>query len=266
MAVTGDPKRLVDEAESERSRNLTPSPPRQSGIDRFDEAIVVTRTRAWIGLAAALAMVAVVVAWASLAQVDETVESTGVALVNGSFTEIHNPVEGVITRTDVSVGDMVSVGQTVGTVAEANGTTVPIVSRASGEVVRINAVGAHAEAERIFALIAQTNGPVVVRTFLPTSSALKLQDGTRVHMNFAHEGSIQGTVSEIGHVPLTAGEVADSLGAPSEALAQVVGATDGEAISVEVTPGHTWSRAFDGIDYGSLTFIYGQQHPINYVF
>lgn len=266
MAETGDPKRLVDAAESERSRNLAPSPPRQSGIDRFDEAIVVTRTRAWIGLLAALAMVAGVIVWASLARVDQTVESNGVALVNGSFTEIHNPADGVVTRTDVAVGGMVTMGQTVGAVTEANGVAVPIVSRVDGQVVRVNAVGAHAYRERIFALIAQTNGPVVVRTFLPTASALKVRDGTPVNMNFTDEGNIEGTVTEVGHIPLTAEEVSDSLGAPSEALAQVVGATDGEAISVVVTPTHTWSSGFHGIDYGSLIFIYGHRHPINFVF
>jgi hypothetical protein len=75
MAVTPATKRLADAAESERSRDLTPVPPRQTGVDRFDEAIVVTRTRAWIGLAAALAMVVVVVVWALTAQVESTVHA-----------------------------------------------------------------------------------------------------------------------------------------------------------------------------------------------
>lgn len=253
------------EATERRSRrDLEPVPPRQAGIDRFDEAVVVTRTRAWIGLTAGLAMVVAVIVWASLAEIYKTIPAEGVALAHGVLAHVQSPATGVVTKLKVSEEQYVTAGQTLGTVARANGQTVPIVARVSGQVLQINqGVGAEVTADKPIVSIAQTSGPLVVRTFVSASAAQLLRVGTRVLMDFPGERSVSGRVSEIGNIPLSAQEAASSIGAAS--LARVVGAT-GDSVSVLITPGRSWTRRFDGFDVASLTFIYGQEHPIGYVF
>jgi hypothetical protein len=138
------------------------------------------------------------------------------------------------------------------------------VAQVSGQVLQINqGVGTQAIAEKPIVSIAQTSGPVVVRTFLSASASQLLRVGTRVLMDFPGESDVPGRVSEIGNIPFSAGEAASSLGSAS--LAQIVGATD-DSVSVVITPARRWTRRFDGFDVASLTFIYGEQHPINYVF
>src|SRR6476646_8097084 len=93
--------------------SMEPRPSRQGGSDRFDEAIVVTRTRAWIGLACCLGLILGIVGWAVTTKVGVTVKGTGIALFNGSIATIASPATGTVQTMNVKVDDTVLAGEVV---------------------------------------------------------------------------------------------------------------------------------------------------------
>jgi hypothetical protein len=138
------------------------------------------------------------------------------------------------------------------------------VAHFSGQVIQINqGVGTQVIATRPVVSIAQTRGQLVVRTFVSSSQSEVIGVGTRVLMDVSGASNIPGRVTGISDIPLTADEAASSIGAAS--LAREMGATD-DSFAVMITPDRGWISHFHGLEYASLTFIYGQQHPINYVF
>jgi biotin carboxyl carrier protein len=122
---------------SSSQSTLEPRPTRQASSDRFDEAIVVTRTRAWIGLGCGLALILGIVVWAVTTTVGVTVKGPGIALVNGSIATIASPVTGTLQTMNVKVDDTVAAGQVIGTVADLQNQTSSLVAPVSGRVLNV---------------------------------------------------------------------------------------------------------------------------------
>src|SRR3989442_3984778 len=122
---------------------LVPRPPRRTGSDRFDQAIAVTRTRAWIGLGCCLLLILGIVVWAATTEVGVTVKGPGIALVNGAIATVPSPVSGTVQAMNVDIDDNVQAAQVIGSVADFQNQLSPLVAPVAGRVLNVAAdVGA----------------------------------------------------------------------------------------------------------------------------
>jgi hypothetical protein len=246
-------------------RRLAPQPPRQAGVDRFDDAIVVTRTRAWIGLAACLALVAGVVVWATTTTVDTTVKAPGIALVNGTISSVVSPASGTIVALSVGADEPVRARQVIGRISRPNNKTAPLVAPISGRILSLEAsVGSTVHDGEAIANLTAEHGSLVVRMFVKPSQAEQASTGTLAILTLPTGQTVQGHVTHVGQLPLTETEVADAIGSP--ALAAIVASGNG-FIAVTVTPmNNAAARQLGSGDVASVSLIVGSQHPISYVF
>ena len=250
----------------EPPRSLVPEPPRQAGVDRFDDAIVVTRTRAWIGLAACLALLIGVIVWATTATVNHTVTGSGVALVNGTITRVESPVAGTVVEWRTDANQLVRASQVLGWVETGNHRRVPLVTPISGRVLNLEVgVGATVVKGQPMSSITAVRGPLVILAFLKPADAQLVFQGMRALLSFPGGQAFPGQVVHVGALPITRQEVASGIGSP--ALADIV-APSGSVVAITVAP--TGLKAGGGTadagDVTSVTVIVGSTHPINYVF
>jgi multidrug efflux pump subunit AcrA (membrane-fusion protein) len=252
------------EAADRAGRQLAPPPTRQAGVDRFDEAIVVTRTRAWIGLAACLALVLGVVAWAIVTKVDRTVKAPGIVLTNGTLTPVLSPETGTIVSMPVQRYDIVEPQQVIAEIAITGDERLPILAPLGGEVIGLpERVGATLREGELVATLAALEGPVLVTMFLPPGDAQQVEVGTEARVALAQGGTLDGEVTGLGTVPVTAEGVADAIG--SQSLAPVIAPNGGIEVVVTIAADEDTSE-LSGADVAEVTLIVGTQRPIEYVF
>ena len=244
---------------------LAPRAPRQSGSDRFDDAIVVTRTRAWIGLACCLALIAGVVVWAVTTEVGVTVNGPGIALVNGAIATVPSPASGTVQTMNVKVDDAVQAGQVVGSVADFQNQAFPLVAPVAGRVLNVAGdVGSTVRLGADVVSITQTTGPLLVRMFVRPDQAQEADLTTEAILRFPEQPDVRGRVTAIGTLPMTKEQAADSIGSP--ALANLL-VRSSAVINITITPDATAPNAahVDSGDVASVTLIVGTKRPIDYV-
>jgi len=244
---------------------LVPRPPRPSGSDRFDDAIVVTRTRAWIGLACCLALIGGVVAWAVTTTVGVTVEGPGIALTNGAIATVPSPASGTVQTMNVTVDDGVQAGQVIGTVADFQNQAFPLVAPVSGRVLNVaGSVGSTVRLGADVVSITQATGPLLVRMFVTPAEAQEADLTTDAVLRFPEQPDVRGRVTAIGTLPMTKDQAADSIGSPALANLLVRGSA---VINITITldPSATRVAHIDNGDVASVTLIVGTKRPIDYV-
>jgi biotin carboxyl carrier protein len=248
-----------------KSASLVPPARRHAGSERFDEAIVVTRTRAWIGLAACLVLVAGMLVWSVTAEVGVTVGGTGVALQNGAIATVRSPATGTVQTLAVNVGQQVTAGQPVGSVADAQQNIYPLIAPVAGQVLAVNeSVGSPIESGGHVVSLAQTSGPMLIKVFLTPSQAQQIDVGMRAILAFSGGPTVDGNVVTIGALPLTVDEAADSIGNAALALLLVKGDTV-VPVTIAPEPGDDAASIESG-DVATVTLIIGSNHPISYIF
>jgi biotin carboxyl carrier protein len=251
--------------ESPSEPALVPRAPRQSGSDRFDDAIVVTRSRAWIGLACCLALILGIVAWAVTTEVGVTVEGPGIALVNGSIATVPSPASGTVQAMNVKVDDTVQAGQVIGAVADFQNQISPLVAPVGGRVLNVAGdVGSTVRLGADVVSITQTTGPLLVRMFVTPEQAQEADMTTEAVLHFPEQPNVHGRVTAIGTLPMTRDQAADSIGSP--ALANLlVHAT--AVINITITPDASATAVghIDSGDVADVTLIVGTKRPIDYV-
>jgi biotin carboxyl carrier protein len=244
---------------------LEPRPPRQAGSDRFDEAIVVTRTRAWIGLGCGVVLILGIVAWAVTTKVGVTVKGPGVVLVNGSIATIASPVTGTVQTMNVKVDDTVAAGDVIGTVTDLQNHASALIAPVSGRILNVAGdVGSTVRFGADVVSITQESGPLLIRMFVAPDEAQQADLDTEAILSFPEQPDIHGQVTAIGTLPMTKEQAADSIGSP--ALANVL--VHGDAvINITVTPDADGLKvaAIDGGDVGDITLIVGTNRPIDYI-
>jgi biotin carboxyl carrier protein len=248
-------------------QSLLPPAPRHTGSDRFDGAIEVTRTRAWIGLVCCLLLVLGVVVWAVTAKVGVTVKGPGVALVNGAIATAPSPVTGTLQSVGVNIDDSVQPGQTLGTVTDAQNQPSPLVAPVGGHVLNVAGdVGSTVHAGEDVISIAQTNGPLLIKLFVTPTQAEAVETGDEAVLSFPEQPETHGKVTAIGSLPLTKDQVADSIGSPALADHLV---HSGAVVSITVTPNEpapgSPAAHVDSGDVAGVTLIVGTKRPIEYV-
>jgi multidrug efflux pump subunit AcrA (membrane-fusion protein) len=244
---------------------LVPRAPRQSGSDRFDDAIAVTRTRAWIGLACCLALIGGIVAWAVTTKVGVTVNDPGIALVNGSIATVPSPTAGTVQVMNVKVDDTVTVGQVIGEVADFQNQAFPLVAPVSGRVLNVAGdVGSTVRLGADVVSITQTDGPLLVRMFVTPDQAQEADLTTEAILHFPEQPEVRGRVSSIGTLPMTKEQAADSIGSP--ALGNLL-VHNTAVVNITITPDPSARNAahIDSGDVASVTLIVGTKRPIDYV-
>lgn len=254
------------------ARSLVPPASRAAGVERFDDAIVVTRARAWIGLGACLALLAGVVLWAAVATVNRTVTGSGVLLINGTITRVGSPATGTLVSWVREPGRLIRPSQVLGWVETRSGRRVAVRAPVAGRILDLEVgPGASVTNRQGLASLSAAHGPVGVYAFFPPSSAQLVALGMRAIVAFPTGETAHGRVTLVGRLPLSRGQIASAIGSP--ALARMV-APDG-AVTVAVTPARfsvtparfsaAHSQAGPG-DVASVTVIVGSSHPISYVF
>jgi hypothetical protein len=252
-------------APSSSGSTLDPLPPRQAGSDRFDEAIVVTRTRAWIGLGCGLVLILGIVVWAVTTKVGVTVERPGIALVNGSIATIASPVTGTVQTMTVKVDETVEAGQVVGTVADLQNKASALIAPVSGRVLNVAGdVGSTVPFGADVVSIAQESGPLLIRMFVAPDEAQQADLATEAIIRFPEQPDIHGRVTVIGSLPMTKEQAANSIGSP--ALANILVQSDA-VINITVTPDADGLKVADinSGDVGDITLIVGTNRPIDYM-
>jgi len=253
-------------APSSSNPGMEPRPPREGTSDRFDDAIVVTRTRAWIGLVCCLALILGIVGWSVITKVGVTVKEPGVALVNGSIATVASPVTGTVQAMNVKVDDTVSAGQVIGTIADLQNQPAPLVAPVAGRVLNVAGdVGSTVRLGADVVSITQENGPLVIRMFVSPDEAQQADLTTEAILHFPEQHDVHGRVSAIGTLPMTKDQAADSIGSP--ALANVLVPGNGSVVNITVTPDvdDLKTAEIDTGDVGDITLIVGSKRPIDYV-
>lgn len=248
--------------------HLIPEPTSSSAVEAVDQAVVITRARAWIGLSACLVLLAGVVIWAAVASVGKTITAPGVVLVNGSVVGVPSPVSGTVQNLYVAPGDAVSANQTIGTVRDPAGHVRDLLAAVQGTVLSLpDVVGSTVHQGQEVGTLAQGSGPLKVRMFVSPAQAEQIGPGTRAILSIPGQPTIRGRVADEGNLPLTPAQAADAIGSPALASSLVKG---GGVISVIVTPDPADIRRngakFDSGDVGTVALIIGAQHPIDYLF
>lgn len=91
---------------------------RLSSPERLDTLIQVTTVRAWLALAAMLAVIAAALFWGIRGRTSETLGGFGILLPEGGLFDIETEASGVVTDFYVKLGDPVKKGQTVARLAQ----------------------------------------------------------------------------------------------------------------------------------------------------
>lgn len=243
---------------------LAPEPPRQAGVERFDEAIVVTRARAWVGLVACLILVVGLIVWAATATVESTIESPGVALEHGAIAIVRAAESGTISQLRVRVGEHVAATEVLADMVADDGTTLEIRAPIAGRVLSVSdAASPVARGDDAFTLVPES-GRDVVRTLVTSTEAQVINSGTRVILRFPGAPEFEGRVSSVGAFPLPTNQVVDDIGGePIAAEALRKDARDRVDITISGLDGARFPLPSG--DIGQVTFIIGSRHPIDYV-
>jgi multidrug efflux pump subunit AcrA (membrane-fusion protein) len=244
---------------------LVPRAPRASGSDRFDDAIVVTRTRAWIGLVCCLGLIGGIVAWAIFTTVGVTVEGQGIALTNGAIATVSSPASGTVQSMNVKVDDTVQAGQVIGAVVDFRNQALPLIAPVSGRVLNVSSdVGSTVRLDADVVSITQTTGPLLVRMFVTPAEAQEADLTTEAVLHFPEQSDVRGRVTSIGTLPMTKDQAADSIGSP--ALANLL-VRSSAVINITITPDPSATNVahIDNGDVASVTLIVGSKRPIDYV-
>jgi HlyD family secretion protein len=91
---------------------------RMSSPEQLDQLLHVTTTRSWLALLALIALLGAAAAWGYLGQLTRKVSGEGVLIRSGGVQSVVPMGAGQILDIHVRVGDHVSVGQVIGTLAQ----------------------------------------------------------------------------------------------------------------------------------------------------
>lgn len=188
---------------------------RLNDIDELDRLVTVTHPRAWLTLGAVAALIITAVVWASIGRLATTVSGEGMLLRGGHTLRVVSPYGGQLATLDVGLGDRVSVGQPVATVAvsesQAAGSSAPaeVVSPYSGVVDSLQAyAGQYLAPGAPLVSIEPTDEPLLVTLYLPDEVGKKVRPGLKAQIipstvNVEEYGYLRGVVVFVAVLPST---------------------------------------------------------------
>ena len=262
---------------------------RLNDIDELDRLVTVTHPRAWLTLGAVAALIITAVVWASIGKLATTVSGEGMLLRGGHTLRVVTPYAGQLAKLDVGLGDRVSVGQTVATIAvsdsQAAGPSAPaeVVSAYSGVVDSLQAyAGQYLAPGAPLVSIEPTDEPLLVTLYLPDEVGKKVRPGQKAQIipstvNVEEYGYLRGVVIFVAILPSTPESMAAVL--QNDYLVQqfsAVGPTlriQAKLIEAPANPsGYAWSSSHGPdmqISSGtacSARIVLSEDAPITYAF
>ena len=182
---------------------------RISSADQLDRAVRVTAPKMWIGLSALLLVVAVAIAWSSIATVPTTLSGPAFLIPLGGLREVQAPIAGTVSSLDLAISDHVVEGTRVGTVTSSAGQVAPVYAPATGVVTETDTLthGYVSAGERI-AIVEPVGWPLVLYAYLPTDVAGAVAIGMPVRVTFGagigvRYGYAEGHVQSVSQYPAT---------------------------------------------------------------
>lgn len=238
--------------------------------------------RYWVALLALAVFLGGIVVWAIFGTLEQRVYGDAVLIPGGSVVELHAQVPCVLQTYAVTVGSRVARGQTVATVLTSSGATVPLVAPQAGQISGLSAAPGEAlQTGEVVALLANPTAPLEAVGTLSASqtNAVKLGDTVRntpVGLNGDGGETILGTVVSISALPVSAPQLAATIG--SQSLAAALTAT-GPVKSVTVALDHSNKKGSVysvsnahgqslQVQFGTwiqLQVVTSSEHPINKV-
>jgi len=188
---------------------------RLNDIDELDRLVTVTHPRAWLTLGAVAALIVTAVVWASVGRLATTVSGEGMLLRGGHAQRVVTPYGGQLAKLQVGLGDRVSAGQHVATVAiadsQAAAPAVPaeIVSPYSGVVDSLQAYeGQYLAPGAPVVTIDAVDEPLMATLYLPDEVGKQVKLGQQVQImpataNVEEYGYLRGQVVFVADLPST---------------------------------------------------------------
>lgn len=261
---------------------------RLDDIDELDRLVTVTHPRAWLTLGAVAALILTALVWASVGRLATTVSGDGILLAGTHMMRVTTVEGGQLERLDVGIGEVVTPGDTVGTLLVGESGTDPathgaVVSPYGGRVVSIQAYpGQFLAPGAPLLTVEPTDVPLTATLYLPVDTGTRVQPGQEVQIMPAN-----ASVDEYGYIPATVTFVATLPSTPESMQAVLQNdflvqtfAAGGPAIRIEArlredrktVSGYAWS-ASDGpatrISAGttcSARIVLKRSAPITYAF
>jgi multidrug resistance efflux pump len=109
---------------------------RLSSPEQLDLLMQLTSPRAWITLLGIVCVLGALIVWGAVGSIPIVVAGEAILLTGGeSITSVAAPVTGLLTDVYVNVKDPVVLNQIIARIRQNDGTSLPIVSPASGRII-----------------------------------------------------------------------------------------------------------------------------------
>ena len=188
---------------------------RLNDIDELDRLVTVTHPRAWLTLGAVAALIITAAVWASVGKLATTVSGEGMLLRGGHTQRVVTLYGGELATLKVHLGDRVSTGQAIATVAVADlpaatqTMAADVISPYSGVVDSLQAYeGQYVAPGGPIVTIEATDEPLMATLYLPDEIGKKVKLGQQVQIipatvNVEQYGYLRGVVVFVAILPST---------------------------------------------------------------
>jgi len=214
-------------------------PRRTAGLSSLVRVVV---PRYWVALLALAVFLGGIVVWSIFGSIEQRVYGDAVLIPGGSVVQLHVPAPCVLQTYAVAVGDQVAKGQAVAIVLTSSGASVPLAAPQAGQISGLSASPGEAlQTGEVVALLASPTAPLEAVGTLPAAetNAVTAGDSVRVTptgLNGDGSETISGSVASISALPVSAPQLAATIGSQSLAASLTAG---GPANSVTVTLEHS---------------------------
>lgn len=166
-----------------------------SSPDQLDKVIKITSPMSWMALAAVTVVIAVMIAWAFMGTISETIMADGMVVAPVGTNVVYTGVTGTISEMYISVGDELDMDMPVMTIMTPNGENTTIFSDQIGYVSEIMGMVGHTvwQNSELVRVSPKVEVGQVVVCYVPISNVKKLRRDMMAYvMLTADENKIYG--------------------------------------------------------------------------
>lgn len=214
-------------------------------VEQIAAKTPVTTRALVIALIGIALLVAGAVAWAIVGRAPDTVKGHGVILPRGGYVEVGTVTEGVVDKVLVGPGAKVEQGTRIATVTVADGSTRPVLSTVTGQVIDVTArPGRRTTLGTPIAVLEPSTGGVLVKAFLPADTAEIVEPGMRALISPASApqtqfGYMEGRVTSLAPATASRERLLTLLGDNESLVDFVVANGPVQEVTVEPIPAST---------------------------
>ena len=258
---------------------------RLSSPEQLDKTLKVTSPGSWLVLSALGLVVAGVIVWGFVGSVPETTMAQGVVIHQGGVGPIVATQAGIVEKRLVQPGAVIKQGQPIFQLKQKTGEQqAPVIlSSTFGQVIELSAEeGDLVQVGQTIGTIENSHLPLEVSMFVPFASAKKVKPGQEVNITLTSAekekyGLLKGKIKTISDFPVSSSALKSLL--TTDTLVNSVTASGPTALVTvelvkdkETISGYKWTTK-EGppfkIDSGTLVFgeiVLKDQKPIELIF